>query len=57
VNWLTRRDWYRGAGSDGLQVRDVHSMGDIAANVMNPKAGMLESVNDPRYPVGEAAGY
>jgi hypothetical protein len=41
----------------GYKIRDVHSMGDIAANVMNPKAGMLESINDPRYPAGEAAGY
>ena len=31
-------------------------MGDIAAIVVNPRTGMLESVNDPRYPAG-AAGY
>jgi len=41
----------------GYKIRDVHSMGDIAAIVVNPKTGMLESVNDPRYPAGEAAGY
>jgi hypothetical protein len=32
-------------------------MGDIAAIVVNPKTGTLESVNDPRYPAGAAAGY
>ena len=41
----------------GYKIRDVRSMGDIAAIVVNPKTGMLESVNDPRYPAGEAAGY
>jgi hypothetical protein len=25
--------------------------------VVDPKTGMLESVNDPRYPAGSAAGY
>ena len=43
--------------SMGYKIRDVQSMGDIAAIVLNPKTGMLESVNDPRYPAGEAAGY
>jgi len=41
----------------GYKIRDVHSMGDIAAIVVNPKTGTLESVNDPRYPAGSAAGY
>jgi len=41
----------------GYKIRDVHSMGDIAAIVVDPKTGMLESVNDPRYPAGSAAGY
>jgi hypothetical protein len=41
----------------GYRIRDVRSMGDIAAIVVNPKTGMLESVNDPRYPAGAAAGY
>jgi len=41
----------------GYKIRAVHSMGDIAAIVVNPKTGMLESVNDPRYPAGSAAGY
>ena len=41
----------------GYKIRDVRQMGDIAAIVVNPKTGMLESVNDPRYPAGEAAGY
>ena len=41
----------------GYEIRDVHSMGDIAAIVVNPETGMLESVNDPRYPAGSAAGY
>lgn len=33
----------------GYKIRDVRQMGDIAAIVVNPKTGMLESVNDPRY--------
>ena len=41
----------------GYKLRPVRSMGDIAAIVMDPKTGMLESVNDPRYPAGSAAGY
>jgi gamma-glutamyltranspeptidase/glutathione hydrolase len=41
----------------GYRIRDVHSMGDIAAIVVNPQTGTLESVNDPRYPAGSAAGY
>jgi gamma-glutamyltranspeptidase/glutathione hydrolase len=41
----------------GYKIRDVHSMGDIAAIVVNPETGTLESVNDPRYPAGSAAGY
>src|SRR5690242_17703161 len=41
----------------GYKIRDVHSMGDIAAIVVDPKTGALESVNDPRYPAGSAAGY
>ena len=41
----------------GYRIRAVRSMGDIAAVVVNPKTGMLESVNDPRYPAGAAAGY
>ena len=41
----------------GYKIRDVRQMGDIAAIVVDPKTGMLESVNDPRYPAGAAAGY
>ncbi len=41
----------------GYRIRDVHSMGDIAAIVVNPQTGTLESINDPRYPAGSAAGY
>ena len=41
----------------GYAIRPVHSMGDIAAIVVDPTTGMLESVNDPRYPAGSAAGY
>lgn len=41
----------------GYKIRPVHSMGDIAAILVNPKTGALESVNDPRYPAGSAAGY
>ncbi|WHZ19198.1 MAG: gamma-glutamyltransferase family protein [Rhodanobacteraceae bacterium] len=41
----------------GYTIRTIRSMGDIAAIVVNPKTGMLESVNDPRYPAGSAAGY
>jgi hypothetical protein len=38
------------------KVRDMRQMGDIAAIVVNPQAGMLESVNDPRYWVGLRLG-
>jgi gamma-glutamyltranspeptidase/glutathione hydrolase len=41
----------------GYRIRTVRQMGDIAAIVVNPQTGMLESVNDPRYPAGSAAGY
>jgi gamma-glutamyltranspeptidase/glutathione hydrolase len=41
----------------GYKIRDVHAMGDIAAIVVDPQTGTLESVNDPRYPAGSAAGY
>jgi gamma-glutamyltranspeptidase/glutathione hydrolase len=41
----------------GYEIRGIRQMGDIAAIVVNPKTGMLESVNDPRYPAGAAAGY
>ncbi|MGH8184182.1 MAG: gamma-glutamyltransferase, partial [Rhodanobacteraceae bacterium] len=41
----------------GYKIRTVRQMGDIAAIVVNPKTGLLESVNDPRYPAGSAAGY
>jgi gamma-glutamyltranspeptidase/glutathione hydrolase len=41
----------------GYRIRDIRQMGDIAAIVVNPKTGMLESVNDPRHPAGAAAGY
>jgi gamma-glutamyltranspeptidase/glutathione hydrolase len=41
----------------GYRIRGVRQMGDIAAIVVNPKTGELESVNDPRYPAGSAAGY
>jgi gamma-glutamyltranspeptidase/glutathione hydrolase len=44
-------------GTMGYKLRPVRSMGDIAAIVVDPKTGMLESVNDPRYPAGSAAGY
>ncbi|TAN04575.1 MAG: gamma-glutamyltransferase [Rhodanobacteraceae bacterium] len=41
----------------GYKIRTVRQMGDIAAIVVNLKTGELESVNDPRYPAGSAAGY
>jgi gamma-glutamyltranspeptidase/glutathione hydrolase len=41
----------------GYRIRDVHSMGDIAAIVVHPETGTLDSVHDPRYPAGSAAGY
>jgi gamma-glutamyltranspeptidase/glutathione hydrolase len=41
----------------GYRIRNVRQMGDIAAIVVDPETGMLESVNDPRYPAGSAAGY
>ncbi|MGH8113936.1 MAG: gamma-glutamyltransferase [Rhodanobacteraceae bacterium] len=41
----------------GYKIRAVHSMGDVEAIFVNPKTHLLESVNDPRYPAGKAAGY
>ncbi|HEX7369886.1 MAG TPA: gamma-glutamyltransferase [Rhodanobacteraceae bacterium] len=41
----------------GYKIRPVDSMGDVAAILVDPKTGQLESVNDPRYPAGSAAGY
>ncbi|MGH8191568.1 MAG: gamma-glutamyltransferase [Rhodanobacteraceae bacterium] len=41
----------------GYRIRTVHSMGDVEAILVNPKTALLESVNDPRYPAGLAAGY
>ncbi|HEX7325562.1 MAG TPA: gamma-glutamyltransferase, partial [Rhodanobacteraceae bacterium] len=41
----------------GYKIHQVRQMGDIAAIVVNPKDHLLESVNDPRYPAGSAAGY
>ncbi|HJP97636.1 MAG TPA: gamma-glutamyltransferase [Rhodanobacteraceae bacterium] len=41
----------------GYQIRPVHSMGDVEAILVNQETGSLESVNDPRYPAGKAAGY
>ncbi|MGH8124321.1 MAG: gamma-glutamyltransferase [Rhodanobacteraceae bacterium] len=46
-----------GLDAMGYKIHMVRSMGDIAAILVNPKTGMLESVNDPRYPAGLAAGY
>ncbi|HET7561351.1 MAG TPA: gamma-glutamyltransferase [Rhodanobacteraceae bacterium] len=41
----------------GHKIRAVGRLGDVEAIVVNPKTQMLESVNDPRYPEGAAAGY
>lgn len=41
----------------GYKIRPVGHLGDVAAIVVNPKTGKLESVNDPRYPAGLSAGY
>ncbi len=41
----------------GYTIRPVRHLGDVEAIVVNQKTGMLESVNDPRYPAGLAAGY
>ncbi len=41
----------------GYKIRPVGRLGDVEAIVVNPKTQMLESVNDPRYPAGAAAGY
>jgi gamma-glutamyltranspeptidase/glutathione hydrolase len=41
----------------GYKIRSIHSMGDVEAILVNPGTGLLESVNDPRYPAGKAAGY
>jgi gamma-glutamyltranspeptidase/glutathione hydrolase len=41
----------------GYAIRPVSHLGDVEAILVNPKTRMLESVNDPRYPAGLAAGY
>jgi gamma-glutamyltranspeptidase/glutathione hydrolase len=41
----------------GYKIRPIHSMGDVEAILVNPESGLLEAVNDPRYPAGKAAGY
>ncbi|HEX7326835.1 MAG TPA: gamma-glutamyltransferase [Rhodanobacteraceae bacterium] len=35
----------------------VRHLGDVEAIVVNSKTGMLEGINDPRYPAGLAEGY
>src|SRR6185312_10241982 len=40
----------------GYKIRAVRRLGDIATNVVNPETGMLENVNDPRYPAGRQCG-
>ncbi|HET7932374.1 MAG TPA: gamma-glutamyltransferase [Rhodanobacteraceae bacterium] len=41
----------------GYTIHPVGRLGDVEAIVVNPKTHLLESVNDPRYPAGAAAGY
>jgi gamma-glutamyltranspeptidase/glutathione hydrolase len=41
----------------GHRLRTVGHLGDVNAILVNPKNGLLESINDPRYPAGSAAGY
>jgi len=41
----------------GYQFKTWGHIGDVEAILVDPKTGMRESVNDPRYPVGLAAGY
>ncbi|MGH8319832.1 MAG: gamma-glutamyltransferase [Steroidobacteraceae bacterium] len=41
----------------GYKFRSFGHLGDVEAILVNPKTGQLESVNDPRYPAGLAAGY
>lgn len=41
----------------GYKIHPVGRLGDVEAIVVNPKTHLLESVNDPRYPAGAAAGY
>ncbi len=41
----------------GYRIRPVHALGDVEAILVNPKSGLLQAVNDPRYPAGKAAGY
>jgi gamma-glutamyltranspeptidase/glutathione hydrolase len=41
----------------GYKIRPIHSMGDVEAILVNPESGLLQAVNDPRYPAGKAAGY
>ncbi|MGH8279444.1 MAG: gamma-glutamyltransferase [Gammaproteobacteria bacterium] len=41
----------------GYQFHTFGHLGDVEAILVNPKTGLLEGVNDPRYPAGLAAGY
>ncbi len=41
----------------GYRIHTVGHLGDVNAILVNPQTGLLESVNDPRYPSGSAAGY
>jgi gamma-glutamyltranspeptidase/glutathione hydrolase len=41
----------------GYKLTTVNHLGDVSAILVNPKTHRLESVNDPRYPAGAAAGY
>ena len=41
----------------GYAIQPVQRLGDVEAIVVNPQTHMLESVNDPRFSAGLAAGY
>jgi gamma-glutamyltranspeptidase/glutathione hydrolase len=41
----------------GYKVKRVPYWGDVAAIDVDPKTGLLESANAPRYPAGSSAGY
>ncbi|TAN07281.1 MAG: gamma-glutamyltransferase [Rhodanobacteraceae bacterium] len=41
----------------GYKLTPVNHLGDVSAILVSPQTHRLESVNDPRYPAGAAAGY
>lgn len=46
-----------GLAAMGYAIQPVQRLGDVEAIVVNPRTHLLESVNDPRFSAGLAAGY